>query len=115
MIFGSSGLIMSLAAIVKEIIEKKIDKDSEVDDIKEEYEKQEEEEKRELIEEILRMGARTDLYQIYQLAKMNGKRSDEETELFNELFDIYKTKYNGNSYAEEIRNRFLRLPQENEE
>ena len=104
MLFGSSGLIISLATLIKELIEKKIDSESNT-----------EQEKMETLETLLQMGARTDLYQIYQFSRAKGFRSEEETDLFNEFYGVYKNKYNGNSYAEEIMKRFLALPQHEED
>ena len=103
-IFGGSGILMSIIAIIKEIVEKKISEN-----------KTDEEEKRDMIETLLQMGCRTDLYQIYQFARQRGYRTEEETDLFNEFYDVYKTKYNGNSYAEEIRKRFFLLAQREED
>ena len=104
MLFGSSGLIISIATLIKELIEKKIDSENNT-----------EAEKMKTLETLLQMGARTDLYQIYKMAQTRGSRTTAETEMFQELYETYKVKYNGNSYAEEIEKSFLALPQEDDE
>ena len=104
LIFGGSGIIMAVIAMIKEIVEKKFSNEAET-----------EAEKMETLETLLQMGARTDLYQIYKMAQTRGSRTTAETEMFQELYETYKVKYNGNSYAEEIEKSFLALPQEDDE
>ena len=104
LIFGGSGIIMAVITMIKEIFDKKFSSEAET-----------EAEKMETLETLLQMGARTDLYQIYKMAQTRGSRTTAETEMFQELYETYKVKYNGNSYAEEIEKSFLALPQEDDE
>ena len=104
MLFGSSGLIISLATMVKELIEKKLDNSSTT-----------EEEKKEMIKDLLQMSCRTDLYQMWQMCRTKKYRTQEDTDRFSEFYQIYKVKYEGNSYAQQIYGYFMALPQKEDD